>query len=83
MTSSSNPHVRHERAITLQLLRGDRPARWTRADLQREVGVDQVVFLASLASLVIAGVAVLDHGSVVVASQCARHLDAIGLVVSV
>jgi hypothetical protein len=80
MSSTSNPNARYERAVALQLLRDDRPERWTRSDLAREVGIDQLVFRGVLAQLVIEGVAVLDKDDVVVASRCARALDRLGLV---
>lgn len=80
MSSTSNPNARLERAVVLSLLRDDHPERWTRSELAREAGIDQLVFRGVLASLVVEGVAVLDRNDVVVASRCAQHLGRLALV---
>jgi hypothetical protein len=66
-----------ERAVILTLLSDDR--RWTRTELEREVGITKDDLRGVLATLVVEGVAVLDRDAVV-ANRCARHLDALGLI---
>lgn len=69
-----------QRAIVLQVLRDDRPERWSRAELIRAVsesGSSKVVG-EGLTRLAAEGV-VLLHGDEVRASECALRLDALGL----
>jgi hypothetical protein len=69
-----------ERAIVLQTLRDDHPQRWTRVDLEIEVGrVDPLTVSDALALLEADGVVIVD-GESVCASACARRLDLLGLV---
>jgi DNA-binding HxlR family transcriptional regulator len=69
-----------ERAIVLQVLRYDRDARWSLAELEVEAfDVVPAVLSAALADLERHGVVVrCDDGYV--ASRCAWHLDALGMV---
>ncbi len=74
----ANRSVLAQRAIVLQILRDDHPARWTRAELERALRPGVVG--DALAKLEAEEVAVVD-GEQVRASRCARHLDALGLIV--
>jgi hypothetical protein len=69
-----------QRAIVLQVLRDDHPERWTRAELEVEIDdIEQQALVSALAILAIEGVVIFDDKEIW-ASQCARHLDALGLV---
>jgi hypothetical protein len=69
-----------ERAITLQLIRDDHDARWTLAELEREVpDVPGGAVRGALGRLRDEGVAVAC-GAHVLASRCARRLDDLGLI---
>jgi DNA-binding HxlR family transcriptional regulator len=69
-----------ERAIVLQVLRDDRPRRWTQAELEHAISdLDPQTVRSALATLEAEGVVVVD-GEEVKASRAARHLDAIELV---
>lgn len=68
-----------QRAIVLQVLRSDHPARWSRSELTRAVSeVESSVVGEALTRLAGEGVVVLD-GDGVRASECAKRLDALGL----
>ncbi len=69
-----------ERAIVLQALRNDHPARWTRVELQAEIDdVDPVAIRKALRRLEAHGVVHLE-GREVWASRCALRLDYLGMV---
>lgn len=69
-----------ERAIVLQVLRDDRPERWSRAELEREIfDIAPLAISDALERLREEGVVHLS-GELVWASRCARHLDALGMV---
>jgi DNA-binding HxlR family transcriptional regulator len=83
MTEHPQPHAKPrsvERAVVLQLLRDDHDERWSRAELEAEIDdVEPSVLSSAIAGLERQGV-VVAQGKHVVASQCARHLDELGLV---
>jgi hypothetical protein len=69
-----------ERAIVLQVLRDDHEARWSRAELEREIyDIEPMAIGDALERLRREGVVHLS-GELVWASRCARHLDALGMV---
>jgi hypothetical protein len=69
-----------QRAIVMQLLRDDRPERWSRAELEREVSnIKPLDISDALAQLNAEGVVVLK-GEQLQASGCARYLDALELI---
>jgi len=69
-----------QRALVLQLLRNDRPERWSRAELEREVSnIEPLDISDALAQLNAEGVVVLEAEQVQ-ASACARYLDALELI---
>ena len=69
-----------ERAIVLQVLRDDHEARWTLAELQTEVtDLDPAALADALSRLEPHGVVVACEKTVL-ASRCALHLDALGMV---
>jgi hypothetical protein len=69
-----------ERVIVLQLLRDDRPAWWSRADVLRELhDVNEEAIRGSLGHLGRLGVLDVD-GERVRASDAVRHLDALGFI---
>jgi hypothetical protein len=68
-----------ERATILQLLRDDRDERWSRAELEAELGDVQHPLSDAIEQLARDGV-VIAEGEHVVASRCVRHLDELGLV---
>lgn len=69
-----------ERAIALQLLRDDHGERWSRAELETELGdVEPLALSDAIADLERHGVVVVQ-GEHVVASPGVRHLDELGLV---
>ncbi len=69
-----------ERAIVLQVLRDDHAARWSRAELEREIyDIAPLVLSNALERLRQEGVVHLAD-ELVWASRCALHLDALGMV---
>jgi DNA-binding IclR family transcriptional regulator len=69
-----------ERAIVLQVLREDKDPRWTLAELQAEAyDIDPTTLAGALSRLERHGI-VVECGEGVVASRCALHLDALGMV---
>ncbi len=69
-----------ESIIVLQLLRGDRPEWWSRADVLRELhDIDEDAIRGSLGHLARLGLLVLD-GERVRVSDGLRHVDALGLI---
>jgi hypothetical protein len=70
-----------ERAIVLQVLRDDHDERWSLAELEAEAfDVLPSVLSEALGRLRCHGV-VVPCGTEVVASRCALHLDALGMVI--
>jgi hypothetical protein len=75
---SSDPRI--ERPIVLQLLRDDHGEQWSRAELETELGdVEPLAVSDAITVLERHGVVVVQ-GEHIVASQCARYLDGLGLV---
>lgn len=74
----SDPRI--ERAIVLQLLRDDHDERWSHTELEAEVNnLEPSALSRAVECLEQHGVVVaLDDR--VLASRCARHLDALGLI---
>jgi hypothetical protein len=70
-------HRRLDRAIVLELL--DQRERWPRDELAAAVRVDRAVLDSALERLQADGVAVFD-GDEVLASRCARRIDALELI---
>lgn len=69
-----------ERAIVLQVLRGDHDVRWLLAELQAEIDdLDPKALSDALDGLREEEV-VEDWGDDVVASRCAQHLDVLGMI---
>jgi hypothetical protein len=69
-----------ERAIVLQVLRDDHDERWTRAELEEQVSdLAPQVARDGIARLEAERV-VVTEGEHVLASRCARHMDALELV---
>jgi hypothetical protein len=69
-----------QHVIVLQVLRDDHPERWTRRELERESpDLDPRAICDGLARLAAEGVVILD-GETVMASPCARHMDALELI---
>jgi hypothetical protein len=69
-----------ERAIVLQVLRTDHPARWTRAELQAEIyDVDPAAIRRALRRLKTHGVICLE-GKELWASLCTWRLEDLGMV---
>ncbi len=80
MQAKRSDPARAERAVVLQVLRGDHHERWSRAELEQAVsGVEPAAVSDALTRLAANGVVVLD-GDRVLASPCARCLDALGLI---
>ena len=83
MTEHSRPRSEPrsvERAIVLQLLRDDHGERWSRTELETELGdIEPLALSDAIADLERHGVVVVQ-GERVVASPCARQLDELGLV---
>jgi DNA-binding GntR family transcriptional regulator len=68
-----------QRAIVLQVLREDHPERWSRSELEQAIlEVGPSVVGEALTRLAAEGVVVLDDDGVQ-ASECAKRLDALGL----
>jgi hypothetical protein len=74
--AGSNEHRRLEKAIVLELL--DRE-RWPRDELTAAVCVERSVLDGALERLQADGIAVI-HGEEVLASRCARRIDALDLI---
>ncbi len=68
------------RAIILQVLRSDHEVRWTPADLRYEISDLQPEALGGALERLRREGVVVPRGKSVVASRCARHLDALGMV---
>jgi DNA-binding transcriptional ArsR family regulator len=69
-----------ERAIILQVLRGDRDERWSRVELEGEIyDIEPLAISEALERLREEGLVHLA-GELVWASRCARRLDALGMV---
>ncbi len=75
--AGSDEHRRLDRAIVLELLE-DRE-RWTRDELTAAVNVDRSALDGAIERLTADGVAILD-GEDVLASPCARRIDALDLI---
>lgn len=75
--AGSDEHRRLDRAIVLELLE-DRE-RWTRDELAAAVHVDRSALDSAIERLTADGVAFLD-GEDVLASPCARRIDALDLI---
>lgn len=70
-----------QRAIVLQVLRDDTEARWTLAELQAEVDdLNPHALSHALDRLLEEGVVVTCGAMFSLASRCALHLDALGMV---
>jgi hypothetical protein len=75
------PDRRHsERAIVLQLLRDDHGESWTRGELRAELRIALAALADSLEDLQQHGVIVARDEDHVLASPCARRLDALELI---
>lgn len=69
-----------ERLVLLQLLRDDRPVRWTRVRLERALyDVDRTAIREAVVSLAAVGVVILN-GKHLQASPCAWRIDALGMI---
>jgi len=80
MSTRSTHDVGTQRAVVLQLLRDDHPARWSRVELERELpGDDRTALERALRHLADVEVVVLD-GDRVRASAPARYLETLGLI---
>lgn len=77
--AGSDEHRRLERGIVLELLSEDHDERWSREDLATSLCVDRSVLDAAIERLRTDGVLLLD-GEHVLASSCARRLDALELI---
>jgi hypothetical protein len=77
----SPDHRRVERAIVLQLLRDDHDTQWSRTDLQARLNdVEPAALAHALKRLERQGVVLVRAADAIMASPCARHLDALGLI---
>jgi hypothetical protein len=77
--AGSDEHRRLERAIILELLSEDHDERWPREELAASLRVDRSALDAAVERLYAEGVLLLD-GEVVLASPCARRIDALELI---
>ncbi len=77
--AGSDEHRRLERAIVLELLSEDHDERWAREELAASLRTDHLVLDAALERLRAEGVLLLD-GEDVLASPCARRIDALELI---
>jgi hypothetical protein len=77
--AGSDEHRRLERAIVLELLSEDHDARWSRDELAASLRADRSTLDAAVERLRAEGVVLLD-GEDVLASPCARRLDALELI---
>ena len=75
--AGSDEHRRLDKAIVLELL--DDRERWPRDELAAAVHVDRSVLDSAIERLTAHGVALLD-GEDVLASRCARRIDALDLI---
>jgi hypothetical protein len=72
---------RNERAIILQLLRDDHPAEWTLVELEAALdGVEAPALIEALDVLSRQGVVLVPADGRLIASPCARCLDALDLI---
>jgi len=70
-----------QRAVVLQVLRDDHDARWSRAELEREIyDIEPLAISDALERLSQEGIVHLLTGELVLASRCALHLDNLGMV---
>lgn len=80
MKGAGAPEREAERALVLQLLREDRPRRWSRGGLERVLRhLTPVTIQSALWSLAEAGAVELD-GDDVWASPAAQRIDELGLI---
>lgn len=77
--AGSDEHRRLDRAIVLDLLGDDHDERWQRDDLAVAMRVERSILDSAIERLTASGVAVLD-GEEVLASPCARRIDALDLI---
>jgi hypothetical protein len=77
--AGSDEHRRLERAIVLELLNEDHDERWPREELAASLHVERTTLDAAVARLHDEGVLLLD-GEDVLASPCARRIDALELI---
>jgi hypothetical protein len=77
--AGSDEHRRLERAIVLELLSEDHDERWSRDELAASLHLDRSTLDAAVERLRADGVALLD-GEEVLASACARRIDALELI---
>jgi hypothetical protein len=77
--AGSDEHRRLERGIVLTLLAEDHDERWSRKELAASLRADHSVLDAALERLRAEGVLLLDGGDVL-ASPCARRIDALELI---
>lgn len=77
--AGSDEHRRLERAIVLELLAEDHDERWPREELAASLRVDRSVLDAAVERLRDEAVLLLD-GEDVLASPCARRIDALELI---
>jgi len=77
--AGSDEHRRLERGIVLTLLAEHHDERWTREELAASLRVDRSTLDAGLERLHAEGVLLLD-GEDVLASPCARRIDALELI---
>jgi hypothetical protein len=69
-----------ERIVLFELLRDERPAQWTRSELEHELhDIDPDAIISSLESLAAVGVVNLD-GETIQASPAARRIDALEMI---
>jgi DNA-binding HxlR family transcriptional regulator len=74
-------HRKVERAIVLQLLRNDHDEQWSRTDLQARLKhIEPAALAHALERLEQQGVVVVRPADAILASPCARHIDALGLI---
>ncbi|MHB8533004.1 MAG: hypothetical protein ACYDC2_09805 [Solirubrobacteraceae bacterium] len=64
----------------MQLLRDDHGERWSRGELGSELNIGAGELAAAIEHLEDEGVVVIPDEAAVIASPCARHLDALGLI---
>jgi hypothetical protein len=77
--AGSDEHRRLERGIVLTLLAEDHDERWSREELAASLRVDHSTLDAAVERLRAAGVVLLG-GEAVLASPCARRIDALELI---
>jgi hypothetical protein len=79
-SNTTRDDARLQRAIVLQLLRDDRPRRWTQADLAAELAAERSLVEAALQALHGDGVLIQGDDGEVWASRAALRLDELKLV---